>query len=110
MTSEASGSEALLSRLMAAFAGNDTDEPLSPEARSVLRRFIDSLLGKKVAPAEPLIVVRAWKRFSAHKLYVQRLERDGRKVQLGSIDVATRAARARRSTGSFSRTAPSDTK
>lgn len=93
VTSEVAGSDALLSRLMAGFAENDTDDPLSPEARSVLRRFIDSLLGKKVAPAESLIVVRVWKKFSAHKLYVHRLEGDGRKAQLGSIDVATRAAK-----------------
>lgn len=93
VTSEAPGSEASLSRLMAAFAETDTDEPLSTEARSVLRRFIDSLLGKKVAPAEPLIVVRVWKKFSVIKLYVHRLESDGRKVQLGSIDVTTRTAK-----------------
>ena len=93
MTSEASGSEALLSRLMAAFAENDSDELLSPKARSVLRRFIDSLIGKKAAPADPLIVVRVWKKFSVIKLYVHRLESDGRKVQLGSIDVTTRTAK-----------------
>ena len=86
----------VLARLLPHYIGDSRAGPveeLSGEARSVFRRFLHTVLGRRPpAPADPLLAVYHWSKWGTERLYVHRIGSTGTKEELGWVDLKTRAA------------------
>ena len=94
--------EAVLAQLLPHYLKGDAPgmnrDDLSDEAQGVIRRFLDSVRGRKATAAAPpersIIACYRWKRHGKDRLYLSRLEPGGHKVELGSFDLDTGLLRA----------------
>ncbi|MBW3557350.1 MAG: NERD domain-containing protein [Actinobacteria bacterium] len=93
--------EAILAQLLPHYLKGDTPglrkEDLTEEAQGVIRRFLDSLRGRRSQarpPERPIIACYRWKRHGKDRLYLSRLAPGGKKVDLGSFDLDSGMLRA----------------
>lgn len=77
-------------------AASPQTEALSGEARSVFRRFLDTVLGRELRgkeprePARPIVVAYHWRKFGKDRLYVHRIPETGLKHEIGWFDLVGR--------------------
>ena len=83
----------LLPHFVSGVAAPPYAEDLSGEARGALQRFIDAILGRRRQPtAKPIVAGVRWTNYGKDRLYVNRIESDGTKTELGWTDVSSAGA------------------
>jgi hypothetical protein len=91
--SDANESQQLLGELLPHYVKGDTPgisaSAMSGEARGVLRRFLDSLLGRTATPVNRRTIIAAyqWRGYGKNRLYLHRIDGSGVKTELGWIDI-----------------------
>lgn len=84
----------LLPHFVSGVAASPYAEDLSGEARGAFQRFIDTILGRRRQPAaKPIVAAVRWTKYGKDRLYVNRIESDGRKTELGWTDIIASADR-----------------
>jgi hypothetical protein len=85
--------EPLLGRLLPHFVKGDTPgiaaSAMTGDARGVLRRFLDSMLGRPATQSnrQPILAAYRWRGHGKNRLYLHRIDGTGTKTELGWVDV-----------------------
>jgi hypothetical protein len=79
----------MLARLLPHYAyPGDVSENLSEEAQRGLKRFLKSIIGRKMdPPQQALIAAYHWRGHGKNRLYLSRLQPGGNKTELGWFDL-----------------------
>jgi hypothetical protein len=84
----------VLAQLLPHYVGTEATtalqvEKLSGEARGVLRRFVDAVLGRaNPVQRQPILVGWHWRNYGKDRLYLHRIESSGARSELGWYDLA----------------------